>query len=133
MTDQKIDILFSTVEKINKRLGSIEAMMKATTKKINDIEESLESNGDDSEWEGFGPKPEQQPFNPNAETYTLELGHGPYTIRRGDDEDDKTWAGRKKHLMNQRVGFLNSSGVVGTPEQEAYLKETYDRLTAHGR
>jgi hypothetical protein len=133
MTDQKIDILFSTVEKINKRLGSIEAMMKATTKKINDIEESLESSGDDSEWEGFGPKPEQQPFNPNAETYTLELGHGPYTIRRGDDEDDKTWAGRKKHLMNQRVGFLNSSGVVGTPEQEAYLKETYDRLTAHGR
>lgn len=133
MTDQKINILFATVEKINSRLGSIEAIMKATTKKINDIEESLESNGYDSEWEGFGPKPEQQPFNPNAETYTLELGHGPYTIRRGDNEDDKTWAGRKKHLMNQRVGFLNSSGVSGTPEQEAYLKETYDRLAAHGR
>lgn len=133
MTDEKIVVLFTTVEKINKRLGSIEAMMKATTKKINDIEESLESDGDDGIWEGFGPKPEQQPFNPNAETYTLELGHGPYTLRRGDDEDDKTWAGRKKHLMNQRVGFLNSSGVVGTPEQQAYLKETYDRLTAHGR
>ena len=133
MTDQKIDILFATVEKINKRLGSIEAMMKATTKKINDIEESLESGGDDSEWEGFGPKPEQQAFNPNAETYTVELGHGPYTIRRADGEDDKTWAGRKKHLLNQRVGFLNSSGANGTPEQEAYLKETYDRLAAHGR
>lgn len=133
MTDQKIDILFATVEKINKRLGSIEAMMKATTKKINDIEESLESSGDDGEWEGFGPKPEQQAFNPNAETYTVELGHGPYTIRRADGEDDKTWAGRKKHLLNQRVGFLNSSGASGTPEQEAYLKETYDRLAAHGR
>ena len=133
MTDQKIDILFATVEKINNRLGSIEAMIKATTKKINDIEESLESSGDDSEWEGFGPKPEQQAFNPNAETYTVELGHGPYTIRRADGEGDKTWASRKKHLLNQRVGFLNSSGASGTPEQEAYLKETYDRLAAHGR
>jgi hypothetical protein len=133
MTDQKIDILFATVEKISKRLGSIEAMMKATTKKINDIEDSLGRNSDDGPWEGFGPKPEKQPFNPNAETYTLELSHGPYTMRRDDGEDDKTWAGRKKHLMNQRVGFLNSSGVVGTPEQEANLKEIYDRLTAHGR
>jgi hypothetical protein len=133
MTDQKIDILFATVEKISKRLGSIEAMMKATTKKINDIEDSLGRNSDDGPWEGFGPKPEKQPFNPNAETYTLELFHGPYTMRRDDGEDDKTWAGRKKHLMNQRVGFLNSSGVVGTPEQEANLKEIYDRLTAHGR
>ena len=133
MTDQKIDILFATVEKISKRLGSIEAMMKATTKKINDIEDSLGRNSDDGAWEGFGPKPEKQPFNPNAETYTLELSHGPYTMRRDDNEDDKTWAGRKKHLMNQRVGFLNSSGVVGTPEQEANLKEIYDRLTAHGR
>jgi len=78
-------------------------------------------------------KPEQQAFNPNAETYTVELGHGPYTIRRADGEDDKTWAGRKKHLLNQRVGFLNSSGASGTPEQEAYLKEIYDRLAAHGR
>lgn len=133
MTDQKIDILFATVEKISKRLGSIEAMMKATTKKINDIEDSLERNRDDGPWEGFGPKPEQQTFNPNAETYTLEVSYGPQTIRRDDDEDDKEWTRRKKGLMNQRVLFLNSSGVSGTPEQEAYLKEIYDRLTAHGR
>ena len=133
MTDQKIDILFATVEKISKRLGSIEAMMKATTKKINDIEDSLESSGDDGPWEGFGPKPEQQPFNPNVETYTLEVSYGPQTIRRDDGEDDETWVGRKKCLMNRRVLFLNSSGVVGTPEQEAYLKEIYDRLAAHGR
>lgn len=133
MTDQKIDILFAAVEKINKRLGSIEAMMKATTKKINEIEDSLERNSDDGAWEGFGPKPEQQPFNPNAETYTLEVSYGPQTIRRDEDEDDKTWAGRKKRLMNRRVGFLNSSGVVGTPEQEAYLKEIYAYMAAHGR
>lgn len=133
MTDQKIDILFATVEKISKRLGSIEAMMKSTTKKINEIENSLERNSGDDAWEGFGPKPEQQSFNPNAETYTLEVSYGPQTIRRDDGEDDNTWAGRKKCLMNRRVLFLNSSGVVGTPEQEAYLKEIYDRLTAHGR
>jgi len=133
MTDQKIEILFASIEKMNKRLGSIEAMMKSTTKKINDIEDSLERNSADDAWEGFGPKPEQQPFNPNAETYTLEVSYGPQTIRRDDDEDDKEWARRKKHLMNRRVLFLNSSGVVGTPEQEAYLKEIYDTLTAHGR
>jgi len=133
MTDQKIEILFASIEKMNKRLGSIEAMMKATTKKISDIENSFQSDSDDGVWEGFGPKPEKQPFNPNAETYTLELSHGPYTLRRDDDEDDKEWARRKKHLMNQRVGFLNGSGVSGTPEQEANLKEIYDRLTAHGR
>jgi len=133
MTDQKIDILFATVEKISKRLGSIEAMMKSTTKKINEIENSLERNSGDDAWEGFGPKPEQQSFNPNAETYTLEVSYGPQTIRRDDDDDDETWAGRKKCLMNRRVLFLNSSGVSGTPEQEAYLKEIYDRLTTHGR
>ena len=126
VTVERFDKLSNFLEKISKRLTEIETSYK-------NISKQLERNSDDGPWEGFGPKPEKQPFNPNAETYTLELSHGPYTMRRDDNEDDKTWAGRKKHLMNQRVGFLNGSGVSGTPEQEASLKEIYDRLTAHGR
>ena len=128
MTDQKIDILFASIEKMNKRLGSIEAMMKATTKKISDIEDSFQSDTDIDTWEGFGPKPERQPLNPNAETYTLELHHGPYTIRRDDGESDKEWQRRKDHLMDQRVTFLNGSGQNGTPEQVAYLQRIEARL-----
>jgi hypothetical protein len=126
VTMERFDKLSNFLEKIAKRLTEIEMSYKKISKQ-------LERNSDDGVWEGFGPKPEKQPFNPNAETYTLELSHGPYTLRRDDDEDDKEWARRKKHLMNQRVGFLNGSGVSGTPEQEASLKEIYDRLTAYGR
>ena len=126
VTAERFDKLSNFLEKISKRLTEIETSYKKISKQ-------LERNSDDGAWEGFGPKPEQQPFNPNAETYTLEVSYGPQTIRRDDGEDDNTWAGRKKCLMNRRVLFLNSSGVVGTPEQEAYLKEIYDRLTAHGR
>jgi hypothetical protein len=128
MTDQKIEILFASIEKMNKRLGSIEAMMKATTKKISDIEDSFQSDSDDSAWEGFGPKPEKTPVNPNAEQYTLELHHGPYTIYRHDGESDKEWQRRKDHLMDQRITFLNGSGVNGTPEQVAYLQRIEERL-----
>ena len=126
VTMERFDKLSNFLEKISKRLTEIETSYK-------NISKQLERNSDDGAWEGFGPKPEQQPFNPNAETYTLEVSYGPQTIRRDDGEDDNTWAGRKKCLMNRRVLFLNSSGVVGTPEQEASLKEIYDRLTAHGR
>jgi len=128
MTDQKIEILFASIEKMNKRLGSIEAMMKATTKKISDIEDSFQSESDDSAWEGFGPKPEKTPINPNAEQYTLELHHGPYTIYRHDGESDKEWQRRKDHLMDQRITFLNGSGQNGTPEQVAYLQRIEERL-----
>jgi hypothetical protein len=128
MTDQKIEILFASIEKMNKRLGSIEAMMKATTKKISDIEDSFQSESDDNAWEGFGPKPEKTPINPNAEQYTLELHHGPYTIYRHDGESDKEWQRRKDHLMDQRITFLNGSGVNGTPEQVAYLQRIEERL-----
>jgi hypothetical protein len=128
MTDQKIEILFASIEKMNKRLGSIEAMMKATTKKISDIEDSFQSDSDDSAWEGFGPKPEKTPINPNAEQHTLELHHGPYTIYRHDGESDKEWQRRKDHLMDQRITFLNGSGVNGTPEQVAYLQRIEERL-----
>jgi hypothetical protein len=128
MTDQKIEILFASIEKMNKRLGSIEAMMKSTTKKISDIEDSFQSDSDDSAWEGFGPKPEKTPVNPNAEQYTLELHHGPYTIYRHDGESDKEWQRRKDHLMDQRITFLNGSGQNGTPEQVAYLQRIEERL-----
>jgi len=128
MTDQKIEILFASIEKMNKRLGSIEAMMKATTKKISDIEDSFQSDSDDNAWEGFGPKPEKTPINPNAEQYTLELHHGPYTIYRHDGESDKEWQRRKDHLMDQRITFLNGSGQNGTPEQVAYLQRIEERL-----
>ncbi len=128
MTDQKIEILFASIEKMNKRLGSIEAMMKSTTKKISDIEDSFQSDSDDSAWEGFGPKPEKTPINPNAEQYTLELHHGPYTIYRHDGESDKEWQRRKDHLMDQRITFLNGSGQNGTPEQVAYLQRIEERL-----
>jgi hypothetical protein len=128
MTDQKIEILFASIEKMNKRLGSIEAMMKSTTKKISDIEDSFQSESDDNAWEGFGPKPEKTPINPNAEQYTLELHHGPYTIYRHDGESDKEWQRRKDHLMDQRITFLNGSGQNGTPEQVAYLQRIEERL-----
>jgi hypothetical protein len=128
--------LAAMVKRVSESVDRIEKTLKQHDHKIQRaLEQSSQSerNSDDGPWEGFGPKPEQQPSNPNAETYTLEVSYGPQTIRRDDGEDDNTWAGRKKCLMNRRVLFLNSSGVVGTPEQEAYLKEIYDRLTAHGR
>jgi len=142
METEKSSVLKDQLEKaatmfkrISESVDRIEKTLKEHERKIDEAlkRSSYQDDGDDDAWEGFGPKPEQQPFNPNAETYTLEVSYGPQTIRRDDDDDDETWANRKKLLMNRRVSFLNSSGVVGTPEQEAYLKEIYDRLTAHGR
>ena len=123
VTAEKFDKLAKFLEKISKRLNEIEASNKK-------IMEELESGRDTDidTWEGFGPKPERQPFNPNAETYTLELRNGPYTIRRDDGESDKEWQRRKEHLMDQRVTFLNGSGVNGTPEQVAYLQRIETRL-----
>jgi hypothetical protein len=123
VTVEKFDKLAKFLEKMSKRLNEIEASNKK-------IMEELESGRDTDidTWEGFGPKPERQPFNPNAETYTLELRNGPYTIRRDDGESDKEWQRRKEHLMDQRVTFLNGSGVNGTPEQVAYLQRIEARL-----
>ena len=56
MTDQKIEILFASIEKMNTRLGSIEAMMKSTTKKISEIEDSFQSDSDDSAWGRLWPE-----------------------------------------------------------------------------
>jgi hypothetical protein len=123
VTAEKFDKLAKFLEKMSKRLNEIEASN-------NKIMEQLESGGDsdDSAWEGFGPKPEKTPVNPNAEQYTLELHHGPYTIYRHDGESDKEWQRRKDHLMDQRITFLNGSGVNGTPEQVAYLQRIEERL-----
>jgi hypothetical protein len=118
---EKFEKLSKFLEKISNRLTEIEAENKR-------IKEQLENGIEEEDWEGFGPKPERQPFNPNAETYTLELHHGPYTIRRDDGESDKEWQRRKEHLMDQRVTFLNGSGVNGTPEQVAYLQRIEERL-----
>ena len=118
---EKFEKLSKFLEKISNRLTEIEAENKR-------IKEQLENGIEEDDWEGFGPKPERQPFNPNAETYTLELRNGPYTIRRDDGESDKEWQRRKDHLMDQRVTFLNGSGVNGTPEQVAYLQRIETRL-----
>jgi hypothetical protein len=103
--------------------------LKEHERKIDEaLQRSSYQEDDDDSYEGFGPKPERQPFNPNAETYTLELRNGPYTIRRDDGESDKEWQRRKDHLMDQRVTFLNGSGQNGTPEQVAYLQRIETRL-----
>lgn len=116
-------------KRISESIDRIEKTLKEHERKIDEaLKRSSYQDDDDDSWEGFGTKPERQPFNPNAETYTLDLHHGPYTIRRDDGESDKEWQRRKDHLMDQRVTFLNGSGVNGTPEQVAYLKRIEERL-----
>jgi hypothetical protein len=127
--EQNFATLAGFVERATKSLGRIEKTLKEHERKIDEaLQRSSYQEDDDDSCEGFGPKPERQPFNPNAETYTLELRNGPYTIRRDDGESDKEWQRRKDHLMDQRVTFLNGSGVNGTPEQVAYLQRIEQRL-----
>jgi hypothetical protein len=127
--EQNFATLAGFVERATKSLGRIEKTLKEHERKIDEaLQRSSYQEDDDDSHEGFGPKPERQPFNPNAETYTLELHHGPYTIRRDDGESDKEWQRRKDHLMDQRVTFLNGSGQNGTPEQVAHLQRIEQRL-----
>jgi hypothetical protein len=127
--EQNFATLAGFVERATKSLGRIEKTLKEHERKIDEaLQRSSYQENDDDSFEGFGPKPERQPFNPNAETYTLELRNGPYTIRRDDGESEKEWQRRKDHLMDQRVTFLNGSGVNGTPEQVAYLQRIEARL-----
>jgi hypothetical protein len=137
METEKSSVLKDQLEKtatmfkrISESVDRIEKTLKEHERKIDEAlkRSSYQDVDDDDTWEGFGPKPECQPFNPNAETYTLELRNGPYTIRRDDGESDKEWQRRKDHLMDQRVTFLNGSGVNGTPEQVAYLQRIEERL-----
>ena len=137
METEKSSVLKDQLEKnatmfkrISESVDRIEKTLKEHERKIDEAlkRSSYQDVDDDDTWEGFGPKPECQPFNPNAETYTLELRNGPYTIRRDDGESDKEWQRRKDHLMDQRVTFLNGSGQNGTPEQVAYLQRIEARL-----
>jgi len=137
METEKSSVLKEQLEKtatmfkrISESVDRIEKTLKEHERKIDEAlkRSSYQDDTDIDTWEGFGPKPERQPFNPNAETYTLELHHGPYTIRRDDDESDKEWQRRKDHLMDQRVTFLNGSGQNGTPEQVAHLQRIEQRL-----
>jgi hypothetical protein len=137
METEKSSVLKDQLEKtatmfkrISESVDRIEKTLKEHERKIDEAlkRSSYQDVDDDDTWEGFGPKPERQPFNPNAETYTLELRNGPYTIRRDDGESDASWQRRKEHLMDQRVTFLNGSGVNGTPEQVAYLQRIEARL-----
>jgi len=127
--EQNLSTLAGFVERATKSLDRIDKTLKEHDRKIDEaLQRSSYQDEDDSECEGFGPKPERQPFNPNAEKYTLELRSGPYTIHRDDGEPDSEWQRRKDHLMDQRVMFLNGSGQNGTPEQVAYLKRIEARL-----
>ena len=130
MTDNLIR-LAAMVKRVSDSVDRIEKTLKQHDQKIEQaLEQSSQNEGwsDDSAWEGFGPKPEKTPVNPNAEQYTLELHHGPYTIYRHDGESDKEWQRRKDHLLAQRITFLNGSGQNGTPEQVAYLQRIEERL-----
>jgi hypothetical protein len=136
METEKSSVLKEQLEKtatmfkrISESVDRIEKTLKEHERKIDEaLQRSSYQEDDDDSCEGFGPKPDRQPFNPNAETYTLELHHGPYTIRRDDGESDKEWQRRKEHLMDQRVTFLNGSGQSGTPEQVAHLQRIEQRL-----
>jgi hypothetical protein len=137
METEKSSVLKDQLEKaatmfkrISESVDRIEKTLKEHERKIDEAlkRSSYQDDDDDNAWEGFGPKPEKTPINPNAEQYTLELHHGPYTIYRHDGESDKEWQRRKDHLMDQRITFLNGSGVNGTPEQVAYLQRIEERL-----
>ena len=137
METEKSSVLKDQLEKaatmfkrISESVDRIEKTLKEHERKIDEAlkRSSYQDDDDDSAWEGFGPKPEKTPINPNAEQHTLELHHGPYTIYRHDGESDKEWQRRKDHLMDQRITFLNGSGQNGTPEQVAYLQRIEERL-----
>ena len=136
METEKSSVLKDQLEKtatmfkrISESVDRIEKTLKEHERKIDEaLKRSSYQDDDDDTWEGFGPKPERQPINTNAEKYTLELRTGPYTIHRDDGESDASWQRRKDHLMDQRVTFLNGSGQNGTPEQVAYLQRIEARL-----
>lgn len=136
VTVEKFAKLTGFLEKLSKRLDSIEKSIKGIDQRIKKIEDYLDSNESESSSDesdhpsnyGFGPKPEPEVRHPSGESYTLVLHHGPYTVHRRAGQDDAEWEKTKKHLMWQRVTFLNGSGVTGTPEQEEYLRELREDL-----
>lgn len=128
---EKLTILLG---KLAKRLDAIEAENKKINQRLEEMADRRKGGSDDdSDWEGFGPKPVQKPINPNAETYTVELSHGPFTIYRNDDDDDEEWEGRKRSVRNDRAEYLNSIGAKGFPEQVEKLERMRENLRRAGR
>ena len=134
VTVEKYAKLSVFLEKLSKRLDSIEKSLKGIdgrVEKIEDYLDSTESEASSSESDhpsnhGFGPKPQPEVRHPSGDSYTVVLSHGPYTVHRRAGQDEVEWEKTKKHLLYQRVKFLNCTGVSGTPEQLAYLKEMYE-------
>lgn len=117
VTSDKFAKLTPMLEKFAKRLDSIESSIKSRGVA------GPASSGDCE----FGLKPVQMPRHSSGESYTLEIAGGHYTYYREEGETDKIWNARKRHLMNQRISFLNSAGINGAPEQVANLEEMYRR------
>lgn len=134
VTVEKYAKLSVFLEKLSKRLDSIEKSLKGIDGRIEKIEDCLESgdseSSDDSHSEstnhGFGPAPAQDLRHPSGDSYTVVLSHGPYTVYRRAGQDEADWKRTQKHLLYQRIKFLNCTGVTGTPEQEEYLREMRD-------
>lgn len=135
VTIEKYAKLSVFLEKLSKRLDSIEKSLKGLDSRIEKIEDYLESGDSESSEgshsestnHGFGPAPAEDPRHPSGDSYTVEINNRQRTVYRRQGQDETDWERTKKHLMWQRVAFLNGSGVSGTPEQLAYLKEMYDR------
>ncbi len=134
VTVERLEKLTLFLGKLTKRLEAIEA----ENRKINQrLEQMADRRGggsdDDSDWQGLGPKPVQTPINPNAETYTVELSHGPFTIYRDDGDSEEEWEGRKRSLSDERAEYLNSIGAKGHPEQVEKLERMRENLRRVGR
>ena len=122
------------LEKLTKKVDSMASLLKKLLDRIEKIEDYLDSSESEASSEcsshpsnyGFGPKPEPVVRHPSGDSYTVVLSHGPYTVHRRAGQDEVEWEKTKKHLLYQRVKFLNCTGVTGTPEQLAYLKEMYE-------
>jgi len=134
VTVERFEKLAILLGKVAKRLDAIEAENKKINQRMEEMDDCRGGGSDDdSDWEGFGPKPVQKPINPNAETYTVELSHGPFTIYRDDGESEEEWEGRKRGVRNDRAEYLNSIGVNGSPEQEEKLERMRENMRRVGR
>ena len=131
VTLEKFSKLTGFLEKLSKRLDTIEKSIKGIDQRIEKIEDYLDSNESESSSSesdhpsnyGFGPKPKPEVRHPSGDSFTVVLSHGPYTVHRRAEQDEVDWQKTKKHLLYQRVKFLNCTGVTGTPEQEEHLRE----------
>lgn len=131
VTVEKYAKLSVFLEKLSKRLDSIEKSLKGIDSRIEKIEDYLESGDSESSCgshsesgnHGFGPAPAEDPRHPSGDSYTVVLSHGPHTVHRRAGQDDLEWEKAKKHMVYQRVKFLNCTGVTGTPEQEEFMRE----------